>query len=652
VLEAVEWTPELAVLSLDIETDDKASQVYAVSLVGQGPQLRHQVAQVHLVGEGLPEDPHAAICYADERAMLVGVEARIKAIDPDVLTGWNVIDFDMAVLQKRSQACGLAFNWGRSQDEGQYLEGKRWGGSRMVVRGRQVVDALHIVRTALPRFEDYRLDTVARALLERGKTLAPEDEESMPEAIERAYRSDRNAFCAYVLEDARLVLDILAAEKLMGLTLSKSLLTGMPLERCWGSVAAFELLYMGQLHCRRIVAPTRGVDQQGDAGSPGGLVLAPQAGLYRHVWGMDFKSLYPSIIRTFNIDPLAYEQGKLAAEEDVVRCPNGTSFAREKGILPELLERFWAKREAAKADQDSVAAYAYKIVMNSFYGVLCTDSCRFAASHFASAITEAGHMILTRTRDRLEALGYRVLYGDTDSVFVASGLATDASLDVALEKGIALCAEVNAELKVYIESTFGVESALELEFEKYYRRFLLPPARGASGRGRAKGYAGLRQDASGARLEIIGMEAVRRDWTRLAHQLQRELLTRIFNDEPAALLEGCVADWVKAVRQGRKDADLVYHKGLRKSVESYTRSSPPHVKAARLLARPSGVIHYVMTHEGPQPVGHLSAAIDYRHYIDKQVAPIVGTLAAVCDLDLDAALRGAPSLFSGTGIKF
>jgi DNA polymerase-2 len=114
--------------------------------------------------------------------MLAGVEARIKAIDPDVLTGWNVIDFDMAVLQKRSQACGLAFNWGRSQDEGQYLEGKRWGGSRMVVRGRQVVDALHIVRAALPRFEDYRLDTVARALLERGKTLAPEDEESMPEA--------------------------------------------------------------------------------------------------------------------------------------------------------------------------------------------------------------------------------------------------------------------------------------------------------------------------------------------------------------------------------------------------------------------------------------------------------------------------------------
>jgi DNA polymerase-2 len=277
---------------------------------------------------------------------------------------------------------------------------------------------------------------------------------------------------------------------------------------------------------------------------------------------------------------------------------------------------------------------------------------RFAASHFASAITEAGHMILTRTRDRLEALGYRVLCGDTDSVFVASGLPADASLDVALEKGIALCAEVNAELKVYIESTFGVESALELEFEKYYRRFLLPPARGASGRGRAKGYAGLRQDASGARLEIIGMEAVRRDWTRLAHQLQRELLTRIFNDEPAALLEACVADWVEAVRQGRKDTDLVYHKGLRKSVESYTRSSPPHVKAARLLARPSGVIHYIMTHEGPQPVEHLSAAIDYRHYIDKQVAPIVGTLAAVCDLDLDVALRGAPSLFSGTGIKF
>ena len=453
------------------------------------------------------------------------------------------------------------------------------------------------------------------------------------------------------MEDARLVLDILAAEKLLDLTLNKSLLTGMPLDRCWGSVAAFELLYMGQLHRRCIVAPTRGVDQVGDAGSPGGMVLASQAGLYRHVWGMDFKSLYPAIIRTFNIDPLAYEQGKRAAESEVLYCPNGTRFNYEKGILPELLERFWVKREAAKKDKDTVAAYAYKIVMNSFYGVLCTDSCRFSAAHFASAITEAGHMILTWTRDRLEALGYRVLYGDTDSVFVEAGLAADVSWQTASAKGLGLCAQINTELRVYIESTFGVKSELELEFEKYYRRFLLPPARGAVDRGRAKGYAGLREDRSGTWLEIIGMEAVRRDWTRLAHQLQRDILMRIFNDESPMLIEACIAAWVDAVRHGRKDDDLVYHKGLRKSVEAYTRSSPPHVKAARLLAKPSGVIHYIMTQQGPQPVGYLNAPIDYDHYINKQVAPIVNTLAAVYDLDLDLALRGAPTLFSGTGIK-
>ncbi|NOZ21406.1 MAG: DNA polymerase II, partial [Planctomycetes bacterium] len=470
----------------------------------------------------------------------------------------------------------------------------------------------------------------------------------MPEVIAKAYREDRQTFCEYCLEDSRLVQDILKAEGLIELSLRRSLLTGLPLDRAWGSVAAFEFLYMTELHKRQMVAPTVGVDQPDQVGAPGGLVMALQSGLYRNVLVFDFKSLYPSIIRTFNIDPLAHIRARDARKgTDVIRAPNGATFDREPGILPAMLEQFFASRDRAKADGDDLASYAYKIVMNSFYGVLATASCRFASGELAGAITQFGHYLLRWAQQLLEKKGHHVLYGDTDSLFVDAGLENRRSVKAIHAEGRKLCTWINRTLAKHVKKEFGVPSRLELEFEKVYQRLFLPPMRGTTDRARAKGYAGLRIDEQGKALEIIGMEAVRRDWTELAHALQRDLLLRLFHDETPADLERCIVKWIRDLRAGKKDKDLVYHKALRKAVAKYTRTTPPHVKAAKLLPKPSGVIHYVMTTAGPQPVGHLSAPIDYNHYIRKQIEPIVRTIAQVCPLDVNAAIKGERSLFAG-----
>ena len=196
-----------------------------------------------------------------------------------------------------------------------------------------------------------------------------------------------------------------------------------------------------------------------------------------------------------------------------------------------------------------MASFAYKIIMNSFYGVLATGSCRFAADELAGAITEFGHYILRWAQGRLEERGVRVIYGDTDSVFVDPGLAEDCPAAEARALGERLCAEVDQALAEHIEKEYGVESRLELEFEKYYARFLLPPMRGSE-KGRAKGYAGLRVSGEGEQLDIVGMEAVRRDWTRLAHQLQRQLLELLFHDAGPEAIEQCAMEWVRALPEG------------------------------------------------------------------------------------------------------
>jgi DNA polymerase-2 len=646
------FVPRLSVLSLDIETDRTARAVYAVGLAFTGHDGAAS-SEVMLNGGGVP----SARCFPSEKDLLLELRRRILELDPDILTGWNIVDFDFRTLHRRFGDLGVPFDIGRSGSPATFLDreggegGVRWRRSRAIADGRQVLDALWLVRLSGMGLEDYRLETVARALLGRGKLLDRRPGESGVEAVERLYRTDSQALCDYCLGDARLVLDILASEGFLDTALRKSLLIGTTLDQTWVSVASFEYLYLEHLHRRGMVAPTLGVDQEPMERSPGGGLITPRAGLADNVLAFDFRSLYPSLIRTFNIDPLTrVAEGAPGTEPrgDFIIAPNGAAFRREPGILPEILERFFVERAAAKRRGDERSSYAYKIVMNSFYGVLGTEGCRFAAPELAGAITSFGQHVLFWARDLLTAEGLDVLYGDTDSLFVRSGLPRGAPAAELRGMGARLCRLVNGRLAQYVRERWAVDSRLELEFETVYLRFFLPPMRtvGAGSeeaedtetRGRAKGYAGLRLEDGGERLEIVGMEAVRHDWTELAHELQRSLLGWVFHDVPTAEIVDRIRGLVRDLRAGLKDELLTYRRSLRKPVEAYTKSAPPHVRAAALLPpeERTGLIRYVWTREGPQPESRRSAPYDYDHYAEKQLAPIVEAVAPYIGLDLEA----------------
>ncbi len=656
--------PRLSVLSLDIETDARAEAVYAVGLAFQAPDGRATSAEVFLNGQG----PAEVRCYPSEEVMLAAVRARVVELDPDIITGWNLVDFDIRVLSRRFAALGVPFDIGRSDLNASFLDREdsdgvtRWRRSRAIVPGRQVLDGMWLVRLAGMGLEDYRLETVAQEVLGRGKRIEERPGETRTAAVERLYREDPQSLCAYCREDTMLVLEILRHEGLLDLAISKSLLIGTALEQTWMSVASFEFLYMEHLHERGIAAPTLGIDQDMLDRAPGGGIITPRAGLFRNVLSFDFKSLYPSIMRTFNIDPLTRLRGAATAASagGPITAPNGAQFSREPGILPGILDRFFESREQARQRGDRNAVYAYKIVMNSFYGVLGTPGCRFAASALAGAITTFGQHILYWARDVVAAAGHEVLYGDTDSLFVLSG--KDDDVEALAARGAELAALVNGKLGEYVTTTWGVTSRMELEFEGMLRRFFLPPMRtGVSGgddgeeegesRGRAKGYAGLAvsKDDSGAvveRLEVKGLEAIRHDWTPLAQELQREILALVFHDTAAGEIGDRVRGLLKDLRAGRCDGLLAYRKSLRKPVEAYTKSSPPHARAAALLPpeERTGLIRYVWTADGPQPESRRTAALDYEHYVQKQVRPIVESIAPYIGLETDSLFAAGGQL--------
>src|SRR5690606_3041109 len=311
-------------------------------------------------------------------------------------------------------------------------------------------------------------------------------------------------FALYARTDARLAYQIVERLRLVELAFERSRLTGMTPDRVAASIASFDFLYLGELWGRGFVAPTvLSGDSRVHAAQQGGYVLEPRTGLHENVWVLDFKSLYPSIIRTFNIDPLSYVP-EPSPRDGLIETP-AASFRREPAILPRMLDELFPRRDAAKRAGNDVAANAIKILMNSFYGVLGTPACRFSNPALANAITGMGRELLLWSKRWFETAGFDVLYGDTDSLFVLSG---SADAERAFEQGPKLAEALNVDLAQHVETRWRVESRLEIQFEKLYRKLFLPHAR-HSARGASKRYAGMLYPSGD--VEFVGMEVVRRD---------------------------------------------------------------------------------------------------------------------------------------------
>ena len=672
-LSPADWEPGpsiLKVVSIDLETDPRGERVLSAALAGGGADevlLALPAAKVEtaMAAGGLEEELGARIVpCGEERGLLKTLFARLRDLDFDVLTGWNVIDFDLSVLVEAARRLDVPFEVGRAPGAARVIRDTSfWGRSRAEIAGRVVLDGIDLLKGAFVRLEDYRLETAAREILGSGKSALSEETaggEGAPGdgraagprsprdralAIERAFRQDLPRFVRYNLTDARLVLGILEKARLLDLAMQRSRLTGMPLDRVGASIASFDVLYLSRLRRRGRVAPTVGMEGSAGMGvtepTAGGAVLEPAPGLYENVLAFDFRSLYPSLIRTFNIDPLGYVPDPPPdAAGGLIRAPNGACFRREPGILPELLEELFPQREEAKRRGDAIASHAIKILMNSFYGVLATPACRFYSAPVANAITHFGQWALHWARDRVEASGLRVIYGDTDSLFVVAGGQGPAGALEAGRAGPALCARINEELRAHIRGAWNVESRLELEFEALFLRFFLPSVR-HGGAGARKRYAGLlqpREPGAAPETVFVGMEVVRRDWTALSKAFQRGLFERLFQGATPEETAAWIAGFVKDLRAGRHDDRLVYRKALRKGIDDYTATTPPHVKAARLGGVRRGVIEYVMTTAGPEPASARRSPIDHEHYVERQLRPIAEQVLPHLGLTFDQAI--------------
>lgn len=615
-----EFEPRLDLLSIDIETSMDAKQLYSISLV-----TNNNYKKAIIVSD---KEYKNANSVKTEKEALLFFRQEIQKLDPDIILGWNVIDFDFNILRTKFKKYGIPFNLGRSDEDCTLrVDTDFLRDSTADFKGRIVLDGIHLLKSSNITLDDYKLSTAAKEFVGDDKLI---EEDNKVNEITDAYINNPQKLIDYNIKDSVLVLQILEKTNVLGITINRSLLTGLPVDRVKASVASLDSLYLRELHKRGYVAYTKFIATKEEK-TLGGFVKKPIPGIYNYILVMDFKSLYPSIIRTFNIDPLSYT----TSDENVVEAPNGARFKNEEGILPSLIQRLWVQRDVAKKNNDLRASYAIKILMNSFYGVLANPGCRFFNPDIANAITHFGQFLIKLTSKEVETLGYKVIYGDTDSIFVDSKANNYKEAEII---GLKIQSFVNDFFKEFVKREYKRENVLELEFEKVFKKIMMPKARGSE-EGSKKRYAGLIEKNGTEKLEFTGLEFVRSDWTESSKKFQLKLLDLVFHDKP---FEAFIKDFVKELREGKHDEDLVYRKALRKDVGEYTKTTPPHVKAARLLDKiESNIIKYYMTLDGPQPIQKVSSQIDYEHYIEKQIRPIADTILTFYGKSLDDVMSGS-----------
>ncbi len=627
------YRPALKLCSLDIETT-AFGDLYSIGLEGCGQRVVYMLGPPNGNADGNNPPLDFDLHYCDTRAQLLERLNEWMALhDPDAIIGWNVIQFDLRVLQRHAERLNVPLRLGRGGAPMEWREAGGQTGNRQhffaAAAGRLLIDGIEALKSATWSFPSFSLEHVSQTLLGEGKSIDnPYDR--MAE-IDRRFAEDKPALATYNLKDCVLVTRIFEKTELLSFLLERASVTGLAADRSGGSVAAFEHLYIPLMHRQGFVAPNLG-DIHGE-NSPGGYVMDSRSGLYESVLVLDYKSLYPSIIRTFLIDPIGLIEGSRADESTTVPGFIGARFSRAKHCLPAIVSQISQGREAAKRDDNKPLSQALKIIMNAFYGVLGSSGCRFFDPRLASSITLRGQEIMHRTRELIEEQGYEVIYGDTDSTFV--WLRHAHSDDEAGVIGRALVANVNAWWSQHVRDEFGLESALELQYETHYRRFLMPTIRG-SDEGSKKRYAGLVGKADGSEKMVFkGLETVRTDWTPLAQQFQQALYEMIFKNQP---YREYVRDYTQRLMDGEFDELLVYRKRLRRPLEEYERNVPPHVRAARIAdefnrqqGRPlqyqnGGWIRYVITLSGPEPLEAQHSRLDYEHYLTRQLQPVADAI--------------------------
>ncbi|CAO1617256.1 unnamed protein product [Parajaminaea phylloscopi] len=592
--------------------------------------------------------------FDSEVKMLESWSQFVRTVDPDVVIGYNIANFDFPYLLDRakalksSQFAYLGRERGtRTEAKDTHFSSKAYGtrdSKQTELQGRLQLDMLQVMQRD-HKLRSYSLNSVSFEFLGEQK----EDvHHSLITELQNGGPESRRRLAVYCLKDAYLPQRLM--DRLMCFInyIEMARVTGVPFNYLLSrgqQIKVISQLFRKAMEDGYLVPSMK--SEGSDDAYEGATVLEPKAGYYdRPIATLDFASLYPSIMMAHNLcyttllKKATIDRLGLQKDVDYVLTPNNNFFvkaSRRKGLLPTVLEDLLAARKRAKADLKKETdpfrravldgrQLALKVSANSVYGFTGATIGKLPCLEISMSVTAYGRQMIEATKAQVEskytiANGYEhdaeVIYGDTDSVMVKFGV---ADLKRAMDLGAEAAGEVS---KTFI-------NPIKLEFEKVYFPYLLISK---------KRYAGLywTRPEKHDKMDTKGIETVRRDNCRLVQTVIDTSLRKMLIDRDVQGAEEYVKRTIQDLLQNKVDmSQLVITKALSKA--DYAGKQAHVELAERMRKRDAGSapalgdrVAYVIVKgakgaaayeksEDPLYVLENSIPIDTRYYLDNQLS--------------------------------
>lgn len=660
----------LKYLSIDIECmpqaerlpDPSKDPIVIISMVFYPPYKGKE----HIVLVAKPFSAENNILgFENEKQMLEKFVEILLDYDPDIILGYNILNFDFPYLIKRLEINKVRRDIGRC--EKLPVLKKLSAGYSISLTGRVIVDPYDIIKKDVYiRLKRYDLNTVAKYFLNEEKIEIDGVKEM--KKLWNGTREDLLKFTAYCKKDAELALRLIIEKDLLEKFFELSKISGLLLQDVFGGQSQrHECKLLHEFKKRNMVLPCkpdekeieRRKEERKKLGLKGAIVLDPKVGLHNDgcILVLDFASLYPSIIRTFNICPTTLLLDN-ADNYEHITSPTGAKFVApsvREGVFPaivkELIETRKKVKKQMKEETDpekkrilDAKQHALKIMANSLYGYLGFLPARLYLLEIANSITAFGRENILKTKELVENnFPVEIVYGDTDSIFVKT---KTTDLEEAEKLGNEISEFVSSRLPGY----------LTLEFEKIFKSFLILTK---------KRYAGWKfeRDPNSPtgwkeEIEMKGIETVRRDWCSLTSETMEKVIKIILKEGNIFAAAEHVRNVIKELSQGKVPLEkLTIVKSLTKPPEEYD-GVQPHVELAKKLkqrdpTRAPSVgdrIEFVIVKgnqmlskraEDPKYVIEKGLEIDANYYIENQILPPIERIFEVCGITKAELLEGS-----------
>lgn len=598
----------LKILSFDIETSIKTNEVLCIA---------------GCVAEGDEPLIEAVFSERNEADTIVAFERWVREMNPDIITGYNIDNFDLprldSVMKKSVARRGLKL--GRDGSDAR-PKNRSWA-----CTGRIIADAWwNVHRMWHPRRET--LSFIAK------EYLKDEKHDVDPKKMDEEWARDRERVKAYCLQDARLAAKALTACGALRHYQDLATVSRIPLEE---SINGYPSIFVDSLLVRMASKENVGVPmkKRGDDREKikGAYVHEIQPGLYRNVLSLDFKSMYPSVMIAYNLCfTTKSNEGVQPSQEVDARF---VSRDIREGIVPRCLKDMLIYRKDVRDKMRTATTneekeyldglqYAIKVCMNSVYGTFVSPYYRFSDRQIGETITAVARERIKSVIDRLEKDGYKVIVSDTDSVYVQAPVSEKEAI---ISLGNALARRFS-------------EETIQLDFENAYSKLF--------SHGAKKRYIAQTLYPVEGEVVVRGYETRRTD----AFDYQREVLDEIFR----SVLNGdenttrdIALERIRSLREGKVPADdLVISRSVGET-DDYVNENLPNVRVMEKMKErgytfiPGMKVSWIVTNGKTTPQEcepflfseDFKYTPDYEYYADRLIKT-VGRVTEVFGIDEEA----------------